>query len=268
MARLAGAARVTRGRPGRRPPRAGARARRPRRGRPARAGRRRRRDQARRRARARRGDRDLRRRRRPARRDRRRGPRRHGRDRRLLPGRRRAEVRLGEEWHHNRLDMVSSMGAWGAPHRAYPAWDRPRVMQTVVDLLAVGAVRVDAPAGPALPVRAGRRGLSVARCQPQRGGQGGAHLRRLNTRRRAVNMRRAAFASLAVLAALAVGCGGDDDEGGGGGDGGGGETLTVWNNEFQPDRMAGHPGDPRRLHREDRHQDQAGGGARGPALRR
>ena len=46
------------------------------------------------------------------------------------------------------------------------------------------------------------------------------------------------LASLAVLAALAVGCGGDDDEGGGGGDGGGsGETLTVWNNEFQPDRM-------------------------------
>jgi 2-desacetyl-2-hydroxyethyl bacteriochlorophyllide A dehydrogenase len=57
-------------------------------------------------------------------------------------------VRLGEEWHHNRLDMVSSIGAWGAPHRAYPAWDRPRVMQTVVELLAAGAVRVDD-----LPVR-------------------------------------------------------------------------------------------------------------------
>jgi threonine dehydrogenase-like Zn-dependent dehydrogenase len=40
------------------------------------------------------------------------------------------------------------MGAWGAPHRAYPAWDRPRVMQTVVELLAAGAVRVDD-----LPVR-------------------------------------------------------------------------------------------------------------------
>ncbi|HWM10005.1 MAG TPA: extracellular solute-binding protein [Solirubrobacteraceae bacterium] len=45
------------------------------------------------------------------------------------------------------------------------------------------------------------------------------------------------MASLAVLAALAVGCGGDDDEGDAAG-GGGGETLTVWNNEFQPDRMA------------------------------
>jgi multiple sugar transport system substrate-binding protein len=50
-------------------------------------------------------------------------------------------------------------------------------------------------------------------------------------------MRRAAFASLAVLAALAVGCGGDDDDGGEAAGGGSGETLTVWNNEFQPDRM-------------------------------
>jgi multiple sugar transport system substrate-binding protein len=49
-------------------------------------------------------------------------------------------------------------------------------------------------------------------------------------------MRRAALASLAVLAALAVGCGGDDDGGDAAG-GGSGETLTVWNNEFQPDRM-------------------------------
>jgi 2-desacetyl-2-hydroxyethyl bacteriochlorophyllide A dehydrogenase len=58
------------------------------------------------------------------------------------------ELRLGEEWHHNRLEMVSSMGAWGAPHRAHPAWDRARVMQTVVELLATESVRVDG-----LPVR-------------------------------------------------------------------------------------------------------------------
>jgi multiple sugar transport system substrate-binding protein len=51
-------------------------------------------------------------------------------------------------------------------------------------------------------------------------------------------MRRAAMASLAVVAARAVGCGGDDDEGDAAGGGGSGETLTVWNNEFQPDRMA------------------------------
>jgi threonine dehydrogenase-like Zn-dependent dehydrogenase len=58
------------------------------------------------------------------------------------------QLRLGEEWHHNRLDMVSSMGAWGAPHRAYPAWDRMRVARTVVDLLASDRLEVDP-----LPIR-------------------------------------------------------------------------------------------------------------------
>ena len=52
-------------------------------------------------------------------------------------------------------------------------------------------------------------------------------------------MRSAMPAMLAVAAMVAVGCGGDDDDGGGeGGGSASGETLTVWNNEFQPDRMA------------------------------
>jgi threonine dehydrogenase-like Zn-dependent dehydrogenase len=53
-------------------------------------------------------------------------------------------LRLGEEWHHNRLELISSMGAWSAPHRAHPAWNRQRVMATVLDLLASGRVEVDA----------------------------------------------------------------------------------------------------------------------------
>ena len=55
-----------------------------------------------------------------------------------------------------------------------------------------------------------------------------------------MEIRRGVVTCLAALAVLAAGCGGDDDEGGGdsAGGGGGGETLTVWNNEFQPDRMA------------------------------
>ncbi len=53
------------------------------------------------------------------------------------------ELRLGAEWHHNRLEMVSSMGAWGAPHRAHPAWDRARVGRTVVGMLASGQLRTD-----------------------------------------------------------------------------------------------------------------------------
>ncbi len=51
-----------------------------------------------------------------------------------------ANLRLGEEWHHNRLTMVSSMGGWGAPHRSYPAWDRRRMTDTAAALLWSGAV--------------------------------------------------------------------------------------------------------------------------------
>jgi len=45
---------------------------------------------------------------------------------------------LGEEWHHNRLTMLSSMGAWGCPHRNHPMWDTDRVRRTVLDLFAKG----------------------------------------------------------------------------------------------------------------------------------
>jgi len=52
-------------------------------------------------------------------------------------------VYLGEEWHHNRLTMVSSMGVWGCPSRYYPMWDRPRVTRTVFTLLEKDLVKVE-----------------------------------------------------------------------------------------------------------------------------
>jgi len=52
-------------------------------------------------------------------------------------------VTLGDEWHHNRLTMVSSMAVWGCPSRYHPMWDRPRITRTSFDLLARGLVRVD-----------------------------------------------------------------------------------------------------------------------------
>lgn len=51
-----------------------------------------------------------------------------------------AGLRLGEEWHHNRPTMVSSMGVWGCPHRDYPAWGRQRLTDTVVGLLYGGVI--------------------------------------------------------------------------------------------------------------------------------
>ena len=52
------------------------------------------------------------------------------------------ELALGEEFHHNRLTLVGSMSGWGAPHRA-PGWDRGRLRQTALDLLADGRLDVD-----------------------------------------------------------------------------------------------------------------------------
>ncbi len=52
-------------------------------------------------------------------------------------------LRLGEEWHHNRVTMVSSMGVWDCPHRDHPAWDRARVHAAAADLLASGRLRTD-----------------------------------------------------------------------------------------------------------------------------
>lgn len=54
-----------------------------------------------------------------------------------------ASLHLGEEWHHNRLNLVSSMAVWGCPSRFYPMWDRRRASRTVIDLLERGLVNVD-----------------------------------------------------------------------------------------------------------------------------
>lgn len=52
-------------------------------------------------------------------------------------------LRLGEEWHHNRLTLVSSMRGWGNTHRDYPAWNRDRLRATVMRLLAEGRLRTE-----------------------------------------------------------------------------------------------------------------------------
>ena len=51
-------------------------------------------------------------------------------------------LRLGEEWHHNRVQLLSSMIVWDNAHRAAPLWDVHRVVDTVERLLASGRLRV------------------------------------------------------------------------------------------------------------------------------
>jgi 2-desacetyl-2-hydroxyethyl bacteriochlorophyllide A dehydrogenase len=53
-----------------------------------------------------------------------------------------ANVRLGEEFHHNRLSLIASIGAWGAPDRHAPLWNRRRVLGTATRLLYTDRVSV------------------------------------------------------------------------------------------------------------------------------
>lgn len=53
-------------------------------------------------------------------------------------------LRLGEEWHHNRVTMVSSMRGWGNPHRDHPAWNRARLRQSASELLTSGTLETGA----------------------------------------------------------------------------------------------------------------------------
>lgn len=52
------------------------------------------------------------------------------------------DLRLGEEWHHNRTTMLSSMSVWSCPSRHYPQWNTKRSFETVLDLLTRGRLVV------------------------------------------------------------------------------------------------------------------------------
>jgi 2-desacetyl-2-hydroxyethyl bacteriochlorophyllide A dehydrogenase len=54
-----------------------------------------------------------------------------------------ANLRLGEEFHHNRLSLIASIGGWGTPNRHAPQWDRRRVLDVATRLLFTDRVAVD-----------------------------------------------------------------------------------------------------------------------------
>jgi threonine dehydrogenase-like Zn-dependent dehydrogenase len=53
-----------------------------------------------------------------------------------------AHLRLGEEFHHNRLSLIASIGAWGAPDRHAPLWNRRRVLDTATRLLYTDRISI------------------------------------------------------------------------------------------------------------------------------
>ncbi len=77
-------------------------------------------------------------------------------------------VRLGEEWHHNRLTMVSSMGAWGCPHRCHPMWDTDRVRRTVLALFAEGRLEAKSMVTHRFPFREAARAFELIDKDPNR----------------------------------------------------------------------------------------------------
>jgi 2-desacetyl-2-hydroxyethyl bacteriochlorophyllide A dehydrogenase len=54
-----------------------------------------------------------------------------------------AHLHLGEEFHHNRLSLIASIGGWGTPDRHAPLWNRRRVLDVATRLLYTDRVSVE-----------------------------------------------------------------------------------------------------------------------------
>jgi threonine dehydrogenase-like Zn-dependent dehydrogenase len=49
-------------------------------------------------------------------------------------------LHLGEEYHRNRIELVSSMSVNNCPHRGFPVWDIPRLLATAKQMLDSGVL--------------------------------------------------------------------------------------------------------------------------------
>ncbi len=56
-------------------------------------------------------------------------------------------LRLGEEWHMNRIDMISSRSC-SDPNRDHPMWDDARIRHVAFELLRAGRIDVDGIVSP------------------------------------------------------------------------------------------------------------------------
>ena len=62
-----------------------------------------------------------------------------------------SHLELGAEWHHNRLEMICSLPAWGNPLRDYPLWDEARLSQTIRQFLIAGSLTAQGVIDPIVP---------------------------------------------------------------------------------------------------------------------
>jgi hypothetical protein len=82
-----------------------------------------------------------------------------------------AHLRLGKGFHHNRLSLIASISAWGAPDRHAPLWDRRRMMATATRLLYTDRVSVQGLLGRTFAL-GDARALPLDRRASPSGGQG------------------------------------------------------------------------------------------------
>jgi 2-desacetyl-2-hydroxyethyl bacteriochlorophyllide A dehydrogenase len=60
-------------------------------------------------------------------------------------------VDLSREWHHNRLNLRSSMPVWSCASRWQPMWDLARLEQSAIDLLATQKLNIKPLIGERVP---------------------------------------------------------------------------------------------------------------------
>jgi len=62
-----------------------------------------------------------------------------------------SHLELGAEWHHNRLEMICSLPAWGNPLRDYPLWDEARLSRTITQFFLARSLTSQGIVDPVAP---------------------------------------------------------------------------------------------------------------------
>ncbi len=79
-----------------------------------------------------------------------------------------AALSLGEEWHHTRVTVRSSMPVWGNPSRDAPAWDDERLEETAFALMSAGRLATESLVHPIVPFDASPAAIEDAIEHPER----------------------------------------------------------------------------------------------------
>lgn len=76
-------------------------------------------------------------------------------------------LRLGEEYHRNRITLISSMTVNGCPQRQHPAWDLDRLNNTAKGLVTSGRVRTDGLISHRIPFTQAEQAYALITDTPQ-----------------------------------------------------------------------------------------------------